>query len=168
MGLNPSCNNVSDRALKKLPVLGDPPFKEPHAKEAVSELKALLPEAKFTGEVRTQKHWKEGTKGWKNARVGLSMWYEGAENDTEEVKVRTVEATALGWKFSRAWYYWVCNTYEKPIPAAAAKAFNDKWGDQVRFNGYAGGTDADGPGKSYHVDTLDGLLALVKLIREHQ
>lgn len=73
-----------------------------------------------------------------------------------------------GWRFTRAWYYWVC---EGPgIPFEDAMKLNEKFGKEVRVDGFAGGESPrrfHGLGVGhYHVDTLEGLKALADTIRE--
>jgi len=133
---------------------------------ARSEIRSVIPEADLTlgGKTQTREVFKEGTQGYKMGRAGIRMPYEGEENDIETIEVASVTAEAYGWKFYRAWYYWVCGTKTNPIPEAQAKALNAKWREQVRFDGFAGGKDADGPGDSYHVDTMEGLRALLAAI----
>ena len=164
MALNPSCNSV--REGTPFPVLGDPPFPFDRAEVARSEIRSVLPEADLTlgGEVRTVEVFKEGTRGHRMAGSGIWMPYEGQENDTEVIEVTSVTAEAYGWTFHRAWYYWVCSTKTNPIPEVQAFALNVKWREQVRFDGFAGGQDADGPGDHYHVDTMEGLRALLAAI----
>jgi hypothetical protein len=167
MGLNPSCNNVEG---KPLPVLGDPPFSAEHAEIAMNELLRFIPIAdlRFKNTTSMHKIFKKGSKGHAMGRCGISCYYEGQENDVEDVELVRVEAEAYNWTFYRAWYYWVCGTRHNPISEKAAKELNDAMGGQVRVNGFAGGTSVDGVVDSYHVDTLDGLKALLEMIRDEQ
>jgi hypothetical protein len=164
MALNPSCNSV--REGTRFPVLGDPPFPFDRAEVAKGEIRSVVSQGDLTlgGDIRTVEVFKKGTRGHQMAGSGMWIPYEGQENDTEEIKVTTVSAKAHGWEFRRAWYYWICSTKTNPIPQAKAEALNKEWGRQVRFDGYAGGKDADGPGDSYHVDTMEGLRALLAAI----
>lgn len=73
-----------------------------------------------------------------------------------------------GWGFTRAWRYWVADG--PGVPPARAEEFHRTWGREVRvdghcgcpsplewFHGFAVGT--------YHVDTLEGLVAFAALLR---
>jgi hypothetical protein len=134
---------------------------------AEAEIRAVLPEARIGGERKTIQVYKKGSQGHQMARMGLHMYYEGQEKDIEDIKVTSVTAEALGGMFRRAWYYWVCSAknHISSIPATKAVELNRVWGEKIRFNGFAGGTDADGPGNHYHVDTVDGLQALMAAIK---
>ena len=76
---------------------------------------------------------------------------------------------AHGWKFQRAWYYYVASG--PGIPPNQAEEFHQKWGTQVRVEGHCGCPSpieychgfAVG---SYHIDTQEGLNAFVKLLAE--
>jgi hypothetical protein len=162
MGLNPSCNNVQGKGL---PVLGDPPFSAEAAETAKTELSMAIQDALFDVKEETRRVFKKGSKGDRMGRMGISAPYDGMNDDIEEVTLYRIEARALGWRFYRAWYYWSCSTDQRPIPEVAARAMNDEWGQQIRVDGFAGGTSVDGPVSSYHVDTLAGLLRLVKEIQ---
>jgi hypothetical protein len=78
-----------------------------------------------------------------------------------------------GWEFNRAWYYWVAKTTnENSLPFEIADELHNKLGLVVRVSGHGGcpaprewykhswesGVDL------YHVDTQEGLNALVKAI----
>lgn len=161
MGLNPSCNTVEG---KRLPVLGDPPFTEELAEIAMKELREAIPQGlEFCNETRKVERYRPGSEGDKMQRMGI--WTPGHEGDLETIEAITVKATAYGWTFHRNWYYWVCDGRQNPIPEAKARELNEKWGRQVRVDGFAGGQDVTGDVDHYHVDTFDGLLELVKLIQ---
>ena len=72
------------------------------------------------------------------------------------------------WSFRRAWYYWIASG--PGIPPDKAEEFHKTWGQQVRVEGHCGCPSplewrhgfAIG---SYHIDTLDGLCAFVKLLK---
>jgi len=166
MSLNPSCNNVDGVGL---PVLGDPPFRASAMEVAKAELLKAAPDAVFDiREEEPRKIFRKGTRGDQMGRCGLSMYYEGQEEDIEIVTVYRVEASYLGWQFRRAWYCWVCSTSDRPVPKKTAAEFNEVFGSQVRVNGYSGGTSVDDDVSSYHVDTMDGLISLVSLLRRIQ
>lgn len=71
--------------------------------------------------------------------------------------------------FVRGWYYWEVYFYE-PMPYDAACELNTHWGKQVRVDGGAGGRELSALCKqlggvyTYHVDTQEGLNALVQAI----
>ena len=70
-----------------------------------------------------------------------------------------------GWHFRRAWYYWVATaTPGAQLSAEKARRLNERWKEEVRVDGYAGGQDVEGPVGCYHVDTVEGLSALVEYI----
>ena len=87
-----------------------------------------------------------------------------------EVSTRIIgEITGSGWRFSRAWTYWVA---EGPgIPPYDAEKLHKKYGKVVRVAGHCGSPSpiewygGFGCG-SYHVDTLGGLKALADTIKE--
>lgn len=162
MSLNPSCNNVDGVGL---PVLGDPPFSACCMEVAKAELLKAFPEATFDIQEETRQVFRKGTKGDQMGRCGICMAYEGQEEDIETVTMYRVEASLLGWRFRRAWYYWTCSTSDRPVPEKTAFEFNSVFGSQVRVDGFAGGTSVDGDVSRYHVDTLAGLMALVALLR---
>ena len=74
-----------------------------------------------------------------------------------------------GWKFTRAWYYWVG---EGPgIEFAAAQKLYESHGKTARVLGHAGGISPLAAYKGlacglYHVDDADGLKALADTIRD--
>lgn len=73
-----------------------------------------------------------------------------------------------GWVFTRSWYYWSVRSSGKALSYTRADLLNKSMGTEVRAYGYAGGTslEAELP-LSYHVDTQEGLMALVAFIREN-
>jgi len=154
-----------------LPVLGDPPFRKDRAMIALSELlSASMP---GTLQLRTTakvvQAFRKGTQGERNGRDGISFYYEGQEEDIEDITLYSVEGDAHGWAFRRAWRYWVCRTATHAIPQGAARDLNHEWGAQVRVDGFAGGQPVEsirGPIYSYHVDTMGGLQALMAMIRK--
>lgn len=107
---------------------------------------------------------KKGAKA--HASVGVYVPSEIGPDATEVISVYTVLGRAYGWKFRRAWYYWVCTTNNWPVPEDTARSFNETWGKQVRVEGFAGDQDVSGPVDSYHVDTVEGLNALAKMLTE--
>lgn len=165
MALNPSCNSVE--GASKFPVLGDPPFSKERAEVAMGEFReAMGGDVPFQNVTSTLKVYKEGSKARDMQRMGVWALYDGIENDTETVERVHVIAKAFGWDFRRMWYYWRCQTMGHPIPMAAAKKLNKTWGKKVRIGGYAGGRDeVKRPVTGYDVDTLDGLKALIEVLR---
>ena len=167
MGLNPSCNSVKGN---RLPVLGDPPFRRELAETAKQELlratdgdeSALRFEE---GEVDARRVYKAGTKGDMMDRMGILAPYEGMENDVETIEVVRVVARAYGWRFSRAWYYWICVSEGAPLPMTIAQEVNKQWGEQIRVDGYAGRDEVAKPMQGYHVDTFDGLKKLMQVLK---
>ncbi len=84
-----------------------------------------------------------------------------------EVKT-SVRGSLHGWTFERAWYYWVAKG--PGIEVAAAEKLHASHGKDVRVAGHCG---CPGPLEwykglawgSYHVDTSEGLKALVDTIK---
>lgn len=76
--------------------------------------------------------------------------------------------TLLGWKFQRAWRYWIADG--PGIPLDAASSLQEKFGKEVRVDGSCtcpSPLDAFkglGVGR-YHVDTQSGLRALADTIK---
>lgn len=70
-------------------------------------------------------------------------------------------------EFRRLWYYWSVHL-SRPLPQAVAEVLNKKWEQEIRVDGYAGGKSPDPRGVTvYHVDTQEGLNALVIALNEH-
>jgi hypothetical protein len=164
MSLNPSCNSVQG---KPFPTLGDPPFRLERLTIAKSELLEAFPEATFDIiKSQTIEVYREGSEPHRLARMGISFGVQAKEEDIENITVFDALGHSHGWAFRRAWYYWVCTTDENnAIPETTAQELNKVWGEQVRAEGFAGGiSDLHGPMSSYHVDTLEGLKALAKVI----
>ena len=78
-----------------------------------------------------------------------------------------IEGELFGWKFRRAWYYWMASG--PGIPFEAATKLHETNGKSVRVNGNCGcpspAEQGGGPVTSYHVDNQDGLNALAVTIR---
>lgn len=78
------------------------------------------------------------------------------------------EAEKIGWKFTRNWYYWVCDG--PGLPCDDALRLHGSHGTVVRVAGHCGCPDpiewyhGFGVG-DYHVDSSEGLAALVATIR---
>ncbi len=165
MALNPSCNNVKGTPF---PVLGDSPFPLELAETARAEIRSVVEPGRLTFDdenVQTRTVFRRGTQGDEMGRAGIHAPYEGMENDTEVVELVRVTARAYGWKFHRAWYYWICLTDGPPLTEKVARELNDEWREQVRVEGFGGGCDVTGPVRAYHVDTLDGLMKLMVVIK---
>ena len=100
--------------------------------------------------------------------AGLVLAPSGAvpPNDNGDPATDAIVATTGDWSFRRNWYYWTADG--PPLHPRVAKELNDCYGGQVRINGCAGGEHSevilervvDG----YHIDTADGLKALLLAI----
>lgn len=171
MGLNPSCNSVDPKLA--LPVVGDGPWKRDLAEQIKQELTSALPEDDSLLLLWEEKEeersiYKEGTEAWKLARSGIHFPGMAKPEDTEQVTLVSMEGTLYGWRFCRAWYYWICSTSSGrfSIPKPEADAFNDEWGTEIRADGYAGGHTPFRDVSTYHVDTSRGLEVLLKLLKD--
>jgi hypothetical protein len=79
------------------------------------------------------------------------------------------DGSGIGWTFKRAWYYWVCSG--PGIPPDDANKLHAIHGRQVRVDGHCGCPSPEECFKGfavglYHVDTPEGLAALVKTLLE--
>jgi len=169
MGINPS--NRLNEGLKGFPTLGDPPFSVACKDQAVAELRAAgVPRGSETITMMEREIYKEGARPVQLANAGISMPGMSTPEDVEWAWLYKVEADFGYWKFRRAWYYWVVYTeddaYEYDIPTQTAWDFNERLGREARAEGFAGGTDVNGPVSFYHVDTPRGLAELVKIIKQ--
>jgi hypothetical protein len=108
--------------------------------------------------------WKKGSRGHGYARAGITMPYDGYRDDLEPATLIAVSGCMLGWTFTRLWYYWACSTKTNPVPQAAATRLNDGMRHQARINGHCNGESVSGPVYGYHVDTVEGLAALLRAI----
>jgi hypothetical protein len=89
------------------------------------------------------------------ARIGMA---EG-EREPGEVPA-TITGTLLGWKFTRAWYYWVARIERGPglSPHEATKLYYDPVGrEDIRVAGCAGNRMPTGYVDVYHIDSEVGL-----------
>ena len=151
------------------PVLGDPPFREESRDEALAELLA----AGISSECKVIKSREvevlvRGSDAERMASAGIYVSSLVAAAPKERVTLYEVGAKAFGWKFHRAWYYWVADVADgKPIPRNQAEPLNATFRETVRVDGFAGGQDVRGPVRGYHVDTPEGLAALVALLKEN-
>ena len=79
-----------------------------------------------------------------------------------------------GWVFKRAWYYWVVSSENNLLLFENADKLHEKFGKEVRVDGHCG---CPAPREwlrdnwrlgvnLYHVDSQEGLNALVKAIKE--
>jgi hypothetical protein len=103
------------------------------------------------------------------AKAGISAFF------VERRCEREVKSTIVGFmyfdnglmvSFDRAWYYWVVKL-SRPVDFEAASKFNCTWAPEVRVDGFAGGTEPAKSGvSSYHVDSQEGLNALVQFLIE--
>jgi len=79
-----------------------------------------------------------------------------------------------GWKFERAWYYWVAKGDDNLLLFEHAEPLHEKFGSEVRVSGHCGCPSPkkwfDKPyhiGVSfYHIDSQDGLNALAAAIKD--
>jgi hypothetical protein len=168
MALNPS--NRLDVGFKGYPTRGDPPFIEKCKDQATAELRdAGLPRGSETLTLCEREVYKQDSDAHKMASAGIHMPGMATPDDMEWVWLYSVEAKAYGYKFDRAWYYWIVRTKSKEhyIPQSAAEEFNEKFGKEVRVDGFAGGQDVRGDVSGYHVDTVRGLAALVEMLKKH-
>lgn len=173
--VNPSCNIPAREKGLAFPVVGDGPWKQDVAAQIMQELEASMPVEdrgllSWQSETRECEVYKEGSKPWQMARAGIYVPGAAEPEDIETVALTRVRAVLYGWKFTRAWYYWVCSAVDPGavIPKAEADAFNKQWREEVRADGYAGGHEPFGDVCTYHVDTMRGLAALVGWLRQRQ
>lgn len=71
-----------------------------------------------------------------------------------------------GWKFFRAWYYWIAEGPSLPLEQAAP--LHILFGDEVRVDGNCACPAPTGPVGGYHIDTQDGLCAFAAVLRKQQ
>lgn len=149
--------------MKRFPNLGDPPFSESNLEVAKKELLEVFPNAVFLVESLDLEVYKPGSQAHKLAESGIRI-----PVGPEDIIVRTFfkfkTANIHGWEFRRNWYYWCANTSSNPIPENLAKPLNDRLGAYVRVEGFCGGKDVDGPVYSYHIDSVEALSELAKVI----
>jgi len=94
----------------------------------------------------------------------------GHFNDNTQGEVKTkISGWLAPWRFERAWYYWVC--IGPAIPIHIAEELHRTHGTVVRTDGFSGGEFPSERGGAfgvscYHVDTLEGLIALADVIRK--
>jgi hypothetical protein len=163
MALNPS-----DNVQGGFPTLGDPPFNSSCRDIALAELEAAgAPRGSTIVTTREVQVWKEGTDAWKASRAGIHYPGMGGESDKEWIQVHEVTAELFGWKFSRAWYYWIaCSARGEPINAQEAVRLDEAFGSVLRVDGFAGGQRPQGTVDSYHIDRPDALAALVESLKK--
>jgi hypothetical protein len=171
--VNPSCNIPAREKGLAFPVVGDGPWKENVAKAIMDELVAARPPEDhdlivWQNETQTCEVYKEGSKPWQMARMGIHVPGTATPEDIETVTLTRVCTQLYGWRFSRAWYYWICSATDatRVIPKAEADEFNEQWREEVRADGFGGGHDPFGDVRTYHVDTMRGLAALVTRLRQ--
>jgi hypothetical protein len=171
MSLNPS--NRLDEDLKGFPTLGDAPFPLECKDMAVAELRAAgFPRGSETLTMCEREIYKEGSEPDRMASAGVYMPGSPAFNDPDNkewASLYRVDAELYGWKFDRAWYYWIARTHEYSeyvIPEDVAEELNQKFRRETRVQGFAGGQDVRGPVHSYHVDTTRGFEALMVLLEK--
>jgi hypothetical protein len=166
MSLNPSC--ILDEGRKGFPNVGDAPFSEEGKDVAIAELRAVgFPRGSETIEVREQEQYKNGSEADILSRQGFFSSEVAKRSETEWAKVYTVRAKYCGWKFYRAWYYWIAEAKDMSIPEDVATEFNkDKNNrEEVRVEGYAGGQNVIWPVGCYHIDTPRGLEEFMKMLK---
>jgi len=166
MGLNPS--NRLEEGLKGFPTLGDSPFSAECKDMAVAELRtAGFPRGSVILTTRECHLDRPDSQAAKMAQMGIRIPCAEKESEKEWVWQFHVDAKLYGWKFYRAWYYWVAVAGDSDyhVPRDTAEKFNQEFRCEARVDGFAGGQDVSGPVDSYHVDTPRGLEALVELLK---
>lgn len=74
---------------------------------------------------------------------------------------------ASDWLFVRGWAYWEARREEgKPLPLVVARRLWATHGGEVRENGASGSPYPTCDTSFYHIDTPEGLAALVKALDE--
>jgi hypothetical protein len=79
-----------------------------------------------------------------------------------------------GWEFRRAWYYWVVSSTKNTLLFKYADPLHESFGKDVRVDGHCGCPSPREWCKApwqmgvnfYHVDSQEGLNALVNAIKE--
>jgi hypothetical protein len=175
VAINPSCN-LKD-GLIGFPNLGDPPFKSTRKEMALNELtNAGFPRGSWILREREIKVYTKDSEAAQLAGTGIYIPEIAKRSATEWITVYDVEANLYGWKFSRNWYYWVAEVqYENDeygIPIDLAEEFHKQFGKEVRVAGHCGCPSPrewykGKPCECYHVDTIRGFEALVKLLKQH-
>ncbi len=167
MGLNPSDQLAG--GLKGFPTLGDPPFQEACKVLAIAELRnAGFPRGSETLISFECQVYKRGSEAANLAKAGISFPGMAEESDREWVWSYDVKAELYGWQFRRAWYYWSAHAVNRDyyIPVDVAEKFNQEFRHVVRVEGHGGGQDVRRPVEGYHVDTPQGLGALIELLKK--
>ena len=168
MSLNPSCNSNKFNFKR----LGDPPFSEDGKDCAINELKiAGFPRGSYELTSKEVEVYKKDSEAHKLAQMGIHIPSVDKKSETEWVTLYSIKANIHGWKFRRAWYYWVAEGDEFEIPKDAAEDFNaiEENKNEVRVDGYAGGKSVNGPVSFYHIDTQRGLNEFIKFLEvEHK
>ena len=166
MGISPS--NRLEEGLKGFPTLGDPPFATTGKFLATEELRAAgFPRGSVIVTTREYHLDRPDSQAANLAQMGIRIPCAEKASEKEWVWQFHVDAQLYGWKFYRAWYYWVATAGDGDyhIPRDTAEKFNQEFRCEARVEGYAGGQDVSGPVDSYHVDTPRGLEALVELLK---
>ncbi len=166
MSLNPSC--ILDEGRKGFPNVGDAPFSEEGKDIAVAELRAVgFPRGSEIIEVQEQEQFKEGTEAYNLAKSGIYIQNVAEKSETKWVKVYTVRAKYCGWKFYRAWYYWIAEAWSFSMPEAASRELNSTVNNmqEIRVDGYAGGKNIEKQVSCYHIDTPRGFDTFMKMLK---
>lgn len=102
--------------------------------------------------------------------AGIQVFkYPESFRSTNECKLLVV-GTIEPWLFERRWCYW--SAKGPGINIEQAVPFNEKWGKEVRANGFAGGIEdlydhfKGFAVTSYHIDTQEGLNEFTALLKE--
>ncbi|KKK73177.1 hypothetical protein LCGC14_2896430 [marine sediment metagenome] len=104
--------------------------------------------------------------------AGIKVIEETPENKYAEVAWRLI-GTLCGWRFTRAWYYWVARTQYNPLPMAAAEELHQELGTEIRVDGHCGCPGPiewwkeGGRADRYHIDTQQGLNAFAEALKKH-
>jgi hypothetical protein len=158
-------NRVND----SFPAIGDPPFGETGKDTAVQELRdAGFPQGSEVVLSTEHEVYRRGSEADVLGRMGITIPSICMTSAKEWVRLYEVAAALYGWKFERAWRYWICSA-EDPvyaIPQDLAEKLNLEMSDQVRVDGFAGGQEVSRAVCCYHVDTPAGLARLVQVLKE--
>jgi hypothetical protein len=149
-------------------VVGDAPFEGRFLQEVVGELhSAGLPRGAIRVTMREVESRKRGTCIEQMARCGIVVPSAVVQAPMEWVEAFDVTAQAYGWKLDRRWYYWECNAkYPRfAIPIDAALRLHAELGTQARANGDCACREPTDAVDTYHVDTPEGLQALVSILK---
>ncbi len=103
--------------------------------------------------------------------AGIKVVPETPERGRSEVPWRIV-GTLRGWRFVRAWYYWMVSTKYNPLPMAVAEELHQKLGEEIRVDGHCACPSpsewwGERPADHYHIDSQEGLNAFAEALKTH-